>query len=101
MPAPDIDWLYTNNPHNRDMKILSQTSSTITENTYQLEVPCPVFQRGKQLPPNKITYIEFINSKGKLTDCIVRNEDGQENDNPVLLEEIQAFIDGNLKPQEI
>lgn len=73
------------------MKIISQASSTIREDTYVLEVENLYF--GSEPKTQKITYVEFINDKGKLTDCIMRNEGGEEIDNPELLNRIQNFID--------
>jgi hypothetical protein len=65
------------------MKLESHTSSTITTETYQI------------LTENHgpVTYIEYLNDKGKVIDCNLRDEDGNDIIDPALLEEIQEFID--------
>ena len=68
------------------IKLNTQTTSTVTTNTFELEV------RGQ-----KVTYIEYLNDKNKVIDCSLRNEAGEEigadDCGGELLEEIQGFID--------
>lgn len=64
------------------MNIISQTSSIVTTNTYVV-----LTRYGRTV------YIEHLNDKGKLIDCDLRSINGQEIDDPALLEEIQEFID--------
>lgn len=72
------------------MKILSESSSTITINTYEIGYE-----------DEKLVYIEYLNNKGKITDCELRDENGnslQDNDGPdnnaaATLEKIQDFVD--------
>ncbi len=40
-----------------------------------------------------ITYIEYLNDKNKVIDLNLRDEDGDEIDDSVLLEEVQNFVD--------
>ena len=63
------------------MKIISHTSSTVTTETYELSL-------GDRL----LTYIEYLNDKGKLIDCNLRDVDGDEINVPTLLETIQEFV---------
>lgn len=63
--------------------ITNKQSSTITENTYHLTKD----------DGGKIIYTEFLNDKGKLTDCILRTESGIDIDDANLLEEVQELID--------
>jgi len=74
-----------------DITFNNKSASTITTVEYQFTI------EGKN-----ITYIEYINDKSKLTDCVLRDETGCEinDDNNLgfdniaaLLEEIQAYVD--------
>lgn len=72
------------------MKILSESSSTITINTYEIGYE-----------GEKFVYIEYLNDKGKITDFELRDKDGnslQGNDGPdnnaaATLGKIQDFVD--------
>jgi hypothetical protein len=68
------------------MKIESHTSATVTTETYQL-----ITERGP------VTYIEYLNDKGKVIDSNLRDENGEEIADPTFLEEIQEFIDSQSK----
>jgi hypothetical protein len=39
-------------------------------------------------------YKEWLNEKGKVIDCLLRDKDGFEIDDSELLERVQEFIDG-------
>jgi len=64
------------------MKLLNQTSATITTNTFNLEVDGQF-----------ITYIEYLNDKGKVIDCNLRDVDGNEIADAALLEKVEEFVD--------
>lgn len=64
------------------MKLESHSTYAVTTETYNFIT--------KQGP---VTYMEYINDKGKVTDCNLRDEDGNEINDPVLLEKIQFFVD--------
>jgi len=64
------------------MKLASHSTATITTETYQLSL-------GDKL----LTYIEYLNDKGKVIDCTLRDVDGNEINDPALLEQVQDFVD--------
>jgi hypothetical protein len=64
------------------MKLLSKTESTVTEVTYTLEDETSVFY-----------YKEWLNDSGRVIDCLIRDKDGYEIDDSLLLEQVQEFID--------
>lgn len=65
------------------MKITSESSYTVTTNTFEIETKC-----------GPVVYIEYLNDKNKVIDCNLRAKNtGQEIDNANLLEEIQNFVD--------
>lgn len=65
------------------MKIKTQSSVTITTNTYQIETKYGL-----------VTYIEYVNGKNKVTDWDLRSTNiGQEIDDLDLLKEIQDLVD--------
>lgn len=64
------------------MNLINHISDKVTTETYEID------DNGK-----KYTYIEYLNEKGKLIDCSVRNEVGGENSDAALLEKIQNFVD--------
>ena len=66
------------------MKLTSHTSAIVTTETYSIT--------DETYGP--LTYIEYLNDKGKVIDCTLRDEDGNDIDNPPLLEELQQFVDG-------
>jgi hypothetical protein len=68
------------------LSIIANTSANITTNTYNLSL-------GDRL----LTYIEYLNDKGKVIDCNLRDVDGDEINDPALLEQVQEFVDG-LEP---
>ena len=72
------------------MKINSKTSSTVTTNTFSLDVD------GK-----KVVYLEYLNEKGKVIDCELHNDKGELINDTALLEEIQDFIDTNESANKI
>ena len=63
------------------MKIVATTTEKQTIKTYKLSL-------GDRL----ITYIEFINDKGKVIDCNLRDVDGEAIYEPMLLEQVEEFI---------
>jgi hypothetical protein len=65
------------------MELLKKEEVNVIENTYTIQDETSVFY-----------YKEFINSKGKVVDSFLRDKDGFEIDNPILLEEVEEFIDG-------
>lgn len=65
------------------MTLTNRSTYTVTENTYHLSLD------GGQ----KVNYTEFLNAKGKLTDCVLRDDSGNTIDDAALLEEIQEFVD--------
>ena len=64
------------------MELLRKEEVNVIENTYTLQDGTSVFY-----------YKEFINSKGKVVDAFLRDKDGFEIDDPILLEEVGEFID--------
>jgi hypothetical protein len=66
-----------------DLSVLNKEEVNVIENTYTLQGKNSVFY-----------YKEFINSKGKVVDSFLRDKDGFEIDDPILIEEIEEFIDG-------
>jgi len=66
------------------MELLNKTESTVTEVTYTLQDDLSAFY-----------YKEWLNDSGKVIDSILRDKDGYEIDDPILLEEVQQFIDNN------
>ena len=65
-----------------NITLKNKTSSTITTDTYELEVD-----------GQNITYIEYINNKNKVIDFNLRDTDGHEIDDAVFLDDIQTFVD--------
>ena len=63
------------------MKLLDQTQSVVTEITYTFQDDTSVFY-----------YKEWWN-RGKFVDCLLRDKDGHEIDDPDLLEKVQNFLD--------
>jgi len=66
------------------MELLKKEEVYVIENTYTLQDETSVFY-----------YKEFLNSKGKVVDAFLRDKDGFEIDDPILLEEVEKFIDNN------
>ena len=68
------------------MKLISSSESTVITKTFEIDYD-----------GRKIVYIEYLNEKGKIIDCTLRNEDGEEiaasDTGASILEEIQEFID--------
>lgn len=64
------------------MKLLSSSESTVTTKTFEIDYD-----------GEKVVYIEYLNDKGKVIDCNLRDENGGEVDNSIYLEEIQDFVD--------
>lgn len=65
------------------MQLISQTSTTTIENTYEVLTPYGV-----------AILKEFENAKGKVIDsCFRWKNTGKEIDDPALLEEVQSFVD--------
>jgi len=64
------------------MKILNKISSTVTEVTYTLQDETSAFY-----------YKEWLNEKGKVIDCLLRDKDGHEIDDPALYERVTNFVD--------
>ena len=64
------------------MELLKKEEVNVIENTYTLQDGTSVFY-----------YKEFINSKGKVVDAFLRDKDGFEIDDPILLEEVGEFVD--------
>jgi hypothetical protein len=64
------------------MELLNKTESIVTEVTYTLQDKTSVFY-----------YKEWLNDSGKVIDCLMRDKDGYEIDDPLLFEEVQEFID--------
>ena len=64
------------------MELLNKIESTVTEVTYTLQDKTSVFY-----------YKEWLNDSGKVIDCLIRDKDGYEIDDPLLFEEVQEFID--------
>lgn len=66
------------------IKLLNRTTSTVTTDTFELEV------NGR-----KFVYIEYLDDKRKVIDCNLRDEIGNEVENAELLGRIQDFVDDN------
>ena len=66
------------------MELLKKEEVNVIEKTYTLQDGTSVFY-----------YKEFINSKGKVVDAFLRDKDGFEIDDPILLEEVEEFVDNN------
>ena len=64
------------------MEVLNKQESTVTEVTYTLQDNTSEFY-----------YKEWLNDSGKVIDCILRDKDGNEIDDAVLLEKVQVYID--------
>ena len=64
------------------MELLKKEEVSVIENTYTLQDETSVFY-----------YKELINSKGKVVDSFLRDKDGFEIDDPILLEEVGEFVD--------
>ena len=64
------------------MNIISQESNSVTETTYFLE------DNGK-----KLVYKEWLNQKGKVIDEVLRDQNGNDIDDPALLERVQEAVD--------
>ena len=67
------------------MNIISQESNTVTETTYFLE------DNGK-----KLVYKEWLNQKGKVIDEVLRDQNGNDIDDPALLERVQEAVDAQI-----
>jgi hypothetical protein len=65
------------------MELLKKEEVNVIENTYTIQDETSVFY-----------YKELIDSKGKVVDSFLRDKDGFEIDDPILLEEVEEFIDG-------
>ena len=68
------------------MKLINKSSSTVTTNTFEIDP-----EDGSK----KITYIEYLNDKGRVIDENLRDSAGSEIDDPALLEVVQEFVDSN------
>jgi hypothetical protein len=67
----------------KQFEILNQvTEGPITEQTFTL-----------QDDKGKLIYKEWMNEKGKVIDFELRDKDGFSIDDPILVEEIQAFLE--------
>lgn len=68
------------------MKLLSSSESTVTTKTFEIDYD-----------GQKIIYIEYLNEKGKVIDCSLRDDNGEEiaasDTGSIMLEKIQEFID--------
>ena len=71
------------------MQITSHTSATITTETY--------FITTEQGP---VVYTEYLNDKGKVIDCTLRDDDGNNIDDAALLEQVQQFVDNQALADE-
>lgn len=67
------------------MKIVRETNETITTNKYNIEDS----QYGL------IIYIEYVNNKGEVFDYALRDVEGNNIDNPALLEKVQECVENN------
>lgn len=74
-----------NNSKSNNMNITSQESNTVTETTYFLE------DNGK-----KLVYKEWLNQKGKVIDEVLRDQNGNDIDDPALLERVQEAVDAQI-----
>jgi len=64
------------------MELLNTTKSIVTEVTYTLKDDISAFY-----------YKEWLDDSGKVVDCDLRDKDGNNIHDPILLEEVQQFID--------
>ena len=64
------------------MELLNKIESAVTEVTYTLQDETSSF-----------IYKEWMDSRGKVIDCLMRDNDGFDIDDPALLEKVQEFID--------
>ena len=64
------------------LTLLNRVESNVTEVVYTLQDDVSAFY-----------YKEWLNSKGKVIDSLLEDKDGYQIDDPVLLEEVQEFID--------
>ena len=71
-----------------NMQIQSHSTSNVITETYIVSTP-----------EGSVTYTEYLNDKGKVIDCNLRTEDGENIDDPALLEEIQQLIDDEPEEQ--
>jgi hypothetical protein len=65
------------------MELLKKEEVNVIENTYTLQDETSVFY-----------YKVLIDSYGSVVDAFLRDKDGFEIDDPILLEEVEEFIDG-------
>jgi hypothetical protein len=65
------------------INILNRSSVLTRVDTYEIQHPVA----------GKVIYIEHINDKNKLTDCELRDSNGEAIDNASILEEIQEYVD--------
>jgi hypothetical protein len=74
-------------PYTVIMQITNKTTETITTETYEITTDYH----------GDVIYIEYLNEKGKVIDCVLRDSDGNDlsnlSDAPALLEEIQELVD--------
>jgi len=64
------------------MRASNRIVSTITEHSVTIT------HKGKTF-----IYKEFLNDKGKVTDCELRTESGHSIEDPAFLEQVQEFVD--------
>jgi hypothetical protein len=64
------------------MKLLDKTESTVTEVVYTIKDEVSTF-----------FYKEWRNDSGKVIDAVLRDKDGFEIDNPVILEMVEEYLD--------
>lgn len=64
------------------MQILERVESKVTEVTYTLQDNISAFY-----------YKEWMNEKGKVIDSLLRDKDGNEIDDPILMEQVQELVD--------
>ena len=65
------------------MELLLKVSTTVTEVSYTFQDEISAFY-----------YKELINAEGDVIDCMLRDKDGHEIDDPSLLERVHDFITG-------
>ena len=65
------------------MELLKKEEVNVIENTYTIQDETSVFY-----------YKVLIDSYGSVVDAFLRDKDGFEIDDPILLEEVEEFIDG-------
>ncbi len=71
------------------MKLIDRHTETVTTDTFQIERDDPSYPHNKE----KFIYIEYLNDKGRVIDCNLRETSGEEIDDANLLDEIQKFVD--------